>query len=76
MLSHKSRRRGTTGVDHDTRISAVDAGTGAADATALLDLDGLAVQAVEQTVDGHLRVWLARSDAPAGTERRRWSGGV
>lgn len=52
-------------MDHDTTISAVDDATGATDLTALLDLDGLAVQAVEQTVDGHRRVWLATSDETA-----------
>lgn len=52
-------------MDHDTTISPVGDGCEGGDATVLLDLDGLAVQAVEQTLDGHRRVWLATTDETA-----------
>jgi hypothetical protein len=51
-------------LDHDTTIAPAVAGSDAADATLLLDLDGLAVHAVEQTADGR-RVCLATTDETA-----------
>lgn len=60
-------------MDHDTTITSTGDGWGAGlagglgegDATLLLDLDGLAVAAVEQTTHGARRVWLATADETA-----------
>src|SRR5450755_1841959 len=53
--SHTNTGPWTTGLNHDTTIAPPGLGDG--DATPLLDLDGLAVQAVEQTADGARRAW-------------------